>query len=105
MFVCVLQLGAITSGISSVHTTASGHGIHCAIVGKYAKFTVTCRNHCNEKVSQAADTVKVNIYTPEGTQLTPDVIMKPDGVNHYSYYPSTVGGCFVLTRLVTALHA
>ncbi|XP_067932146.1 E3 ubiquitin-protein ligase TRIM71-like [Watersipora subatra] len=87
----IAQIGSITSGLSSLHTTASGHGLHCAIVNKYAKFKVICRNHCNKQVNQSLDMVEVNIFAPDGSRLKVDVICKPDGVIHYSYFPSTLG--------------
>lgn len=95
-----MQIGSIKSGISCMHTTATGHGIYCAILGKYAKFAVTCRNHCNQKISQSLDTVEVKVYAPDGGQLKVEVVVKGDGVNQYSYYPSNTGTRYCTNGLV-----
>lgn len=100
-----LQIGAVTSGISPVHTTASGQGINCAIIGKYAKFCVTCRNHSNQKVSQSREPLDVNLYAPDGNQIKVEMTTKPDSTYQFSYYPTTIGRLFIifLTKITSNL--
>ena len=87
----VIQIGSVTSGISPMHTTASGQGIYCAIVGKYAKFCVTCRNHSNQKISQSREPLDVSLYAPDGNLIKVEMTTKPDGTYQFSYYPTVIG--------------
>lgn len=87
----ICQMGFISSSAYAPHCIANGDGLHRALVGRIAVFTIHAKDHHGDSRVVGGEPFDVLIRSPDGAIYRAEVLDRQNGTYMVSYRPPSEG--------------